>query len=363
MGELRSAVAAVRAHALRIPFERSVSSALARYDWLDMTVVEVVTEDGVTGLGYNYGVGGHASCALVPYITQELAPLVIGEDVTRPAALWERLAAPNKARVLAGLGAWALSAVDIAVWDAFARTQGMPLHRILGSHADTVPVYGSGGWLTLSDEELVDECAGFIERGIGAYKYKIGGPRDDARTHLLRKEFGADLELLVDANQVYSVAEAIEVSRMLAHHGVAWMEEPVIAASVDDLAEVARHSAVPLAAGENLYTRWEFRELCTQRSVDYLQPDVGRCGGITEFVKIATLAESHGLALTCHLLHELSVSLVPTCTTAYAVEWLGLVPDSIFATTFEVVDGRAALPNVPGHGIELAEDTIGRFRR
>lgn len=317
-------------------------------------MVTVRTKEGLFGTGFNLGLGGAASAALVPYIEQELAPLAVGGDALNPEALWERLWSPNKARMRAGLGVWALSAVDIACWDIVGKAAGLPLHRLLGGYRNRVPVYGSGGWLNLTDEELVAEAEAFARQGIGAYKYKIGGPRDEERTALLRQAMGDEFILFADANQRYSVREAIEASAMLADHGVAWLEEPVLADSVLDLAAVAAQSAVPVAAGENVYFRWGFREICQLEAATYWQPDVTRCGGITEFRKVAALAEAHNLALSSHLWHELSVSLVGASPAGYMCEYAELIPPGFLTRSFPVVDGMIEVPEVPGHGVEVA---------
>jgi L-alanine-DL-glutamate epimerase-like enolase superfamily enzyme len=215
-------------------------------------------------------------------------------------------------------------------------------------------VYGSGGWHSLNDIELVAECERFAAMGITAYKYKIGSEADLRRTETLRKAMGEDFTLLADGNQGFTVRSAIETSKMLAHHGVAWFEEPVLADSVSDLAQVARESAVPIAAGENAYFRWGFRDLCEQRAAEFLQPDVARCGGITEFRRVAALAESYGLALSSHLWHELSISLVGASPAGWMAEYTDLLPSETWTREFPVVDGAIEVPDVAGHGVELA---------
>ena len=260
------AIAAIEAVAMPIPLARPIASALGSYTHVDCVTVLMHTSDGPTGFGFNLGLGGAASAALVPYIEKELAPLAIGQDALAPEALWQRLWGSNKARMRGGLGVWALSAVDIACWDVVAKSAGLPLHRLLGGFRTNVPVYGSGGWLNLTDSEMVAECEAFAALGITAFKYKIGAGRDRERTALLRKAMGEDFTLFADANQQFTVREAVESSEMLADYGIAWIEEPVLADSVTDLAEVAAASAVPVAAGENAYFRWGFRELCDLRA-------------------------------------------------------------------------------------------------
>ena len=357
------AIASIEAIAMPIPLAKPIASALGLYTHVDCVTVLMRTDGGPTGFGFNLGLGGAASAALVPYIEQELAPLAVGQDALAPEGLWNRLWGSNKARMRGGLGVWALSAVDIACWDVLARRAGLPLHRLLGGFRKTVPVYGSGGWLNLSDTELVAECEAFAGRGITAYKYKIGGRRDRERTVLLRSAMGDDYTLFADANQQYTVREAIEASQMLADYGIAWLEEPVLADSVDDLSEVAAASAVPVAAGENAYFSWGFREICDSRAASYLQPDVTRCGGITEFRKIAHLADSYRLALSSHLWPELSISLVGASPSGYLPEYAELIPAALLTREFAVVDGAIEVPDVPGHGVEFSSEAIARFRK
>ncbi len=354
-------IRAVETTALRFPLPNPITTALATYTHVDATAVHVQTKEGLIGFGITAGLGGSAGAAIKPYIDSELAPLAIGQDALAPEAVWNRMWSPNKPRMRGGLGVWALSAVDIACWDLVGKAAGLPVHRLLGGFREDVPVYGSGGWHSLADDELITECQEFASRGITAYKYKIGSPRDAERTTLLRREMGDDFTLFADANQRFTVAEALESAQMLADHGVAWIEEPVLADSSDDLAEVAASSAVPVAAGENVYFRWGFREICDRRAAAYLQPDVGRCGGITEFTKIGHLADAYNLALSSHLWHELSISLVGASPSGFMVEFAELIPPDALTQPFEVVDGHIRVPEVPGHGVELTPEALTRF--
>jgi L-alanine-DL-glutamate epimerase-like enolase superfamily enzyme len=242
-----------------------------------------------------------------------------------------------------------------------AKVAGMPLHRLLGGFRNEVPVYGSGGWLDLDDDELVSEAERFVSSGMSAYKFKVGSPRDLERTRLLRRALGEDVTLLADANQRFDVAGAVETAAMLADFGVAWLEEPVLADSVDDLADVAARSPIPTAVGENSYFRWGFREICDRRAAAYLQPDVARCGGVTEFRKIAALAESYRLRLSSPLWHELSISLVGASPAGWAAEYTDLLPADLFTRPFDVTDGRISVPDVPGHGVEFDPAVIARI--
>lgn len=355
-------IVSVEAIPIAIPLARPISSSLGTYTHTSGVSVRVQTEDGPTGHGFNLGLGGNPARALAAYINDELTPLTIGADASDPASVWSKMWAPNKARVKGGLGAWALSAIDVALWDITGKVLGQTVHSLMGGYRDRVRAYGSGGWLSLSDAEMVAEAQAFAERGILSYKFKIGTERDESRTALLRREMGTEFTLYADANQGFTVGEALASARMLAEYGVAWLEEPVLADSVLDLAAVAAKSAVPIATGENAYFRWGFREICEQNGARYLQPDVVRCGGFTEFKAIADLAERHSLELTSHLWHELSVSAVGASPAGSMVEYAELMPLDVFTRDFSPVDGFVAVPPVPGHGVELTSEAIDRYR-
>ncbi len=343
----------------RFPLRRPIRSALGSYGHVESVLVAVHT-DGPSGTGFAMGLGGTWGRAVAAYLVDELTPLAVDQDALEPEALWHRLWSPNKARMRAGLGVWALSAIDIAIWDVRAQHHGETLHTMLGGAGGRVPVYGSGGWHDLDDAELVAECESFANQGVRAYKYKVGSPRDLERTRVLRSAMGDDFTLLADANQGLTVEGAIELSAMLHDFGVGWIEEPVVADSIEDLARVAASSSVPVAVGENLYFEWGFRDVCARRAAAYLQPDVARCGGVTEFRKIAALAERNGLHLSSHLWHELSVSLVGASPAGWAVEYADLLPPGTFTRDFPIVDGHLEIPAEGGHGLMFSPPVWGR---
>lgn len=355
-------IASVEPVPVALPLVTPISSSLGTYTSVPGVVVTVHTVDGLDGFGFALGLGGAWGPAASAYIADELAPLAVGRDASDPDSVWRRMWAPNKPRLRGGIGAWALSAIDIALWDIAAKASDVPLHRMVGGVDAPVPVYGSGGWLSLDDRELVAECERFVDQGIGAYKLKLGSDRDPDRIDLLRRAMGDDVTLLADANQRYSVDEAVEVSAMLADRGVAWLEEPVLADSLSDLESVARRSKVPVAAGENVYYGWGFADICERSAATFLQPDVGRCGGVGHFMQVARLAETRDLRLTSHLWHELSISLVGASPAGWAVEYAPLVPDDVWTRPFEVVDGAIDVPDVSGHGVEPAAGVIDRYR-
>jgi len=340
---------------LEVPFDKPIRSALGTYVGSDYVVAELQTASGVTGYGYTMSLDRRGTKAVVSYIENELTPLALGQDATEPEALWNRMWSPNKARMRGGVGVHALSAVDTAVWDAAAKIEDTPLATLLGGTRDRIEVYGSGGWLSLTDEELVAEAQSHAENGITGYKLKIGGERDKERIALLRREMGDEFVLYSDANQNYSVDEAVAASEWLVDFDVAWLEEPVLADCPWDMQAVAEKSKIPVAAGENVYFGWGFQDLVDRQACAYLQPDVGRCGGVTEWIKIAEKAGANNLRLTSHLLHELSTCLIGAFPSGYQVEFMDFFKENPFTQDCSVRDGHLTLPQVPGHGVEFSE--------
>jgi len=179
----------------------------------------------------------------------------------------------------------------------------------LGNHNHSAPVYGAGGWLALSDEQLYREAAGFLEKGISLYKIKIGGDRDKERIVFLKREFGTKLKVAVDANQQFSLDEAIEKSHLFNECGIEWFEDPLYSDSIVELKKLTNCAEIPpICVGENFGLHWKFEDVCEMNAAKYIQADIVRCGGITPFLKIAKIAEKFQKPFLTHLMTELSVS-------------------------------------------------------
>ncbi len=357
-------IAAIECYILRLPTARSFVSALARYDYFDDVVVDLKTEGGLQGMGYTTFVGGDASRACKAYAEGELSSALLGEEVTATERIWERMYQPNKARLRKGVGMYALSALDIAVWDALGKALGQPLYKLLGGYRDEVPAYGSGGWHGMSIGEILEEVEGFREKGIDAYKMKVGTGdlrRDLERVRAVREAFGEGLALMLDANQRWNARDALEAAKKFELFEVAWLEEPVLADCPGDLAVVAAQSPVPIAAGENEYTCWGFRELLERRAAHILQPDVQRVGGVTEWMKVAHMAQAWRIPLSPHLGHELHAQLVAAVPNGLSVEYLSGLPQDVFEEGPELSDGSFHLSDRPGIGLKIREGAKKKY--
>jgi L-alanine-DL-glutamate epimerase-like enolase superfamily enzyme len=319
--------------------------------------------DGTAGCGWSYttGVGGRAVLVLL----EELAVQVVGWDSEDAESSLDQLRSWLHPLGFGGVSSLARAPIDIAVWDLRAKRQGLPLHRLWGAAADSVPAYGSGVDLGLELRELEGEVAGWMERGFRAVKVKVGRSLEDDLTRLraVRKILGADTDLILDANQRWTTAEAIERSKALEVISPRWLEEPVSGEDAIATAAVRAATAVPVAAGESLFGLHELREFLDRNSVDVLQVDVPRIGGYSGWRKAWSLARTHNTEVTPHYAAELAVPLSAALEGTLTVEWLegrsladlGLVRDGLV-----IEEGTIAVPERPGIGTDFDWEEVAR---
>src|SRR3989454_8445332 len=228
-----------------------------------LVVAEISTDEGVNGLGYSLVFGGGGAGSVHAYLESRLAPVLIGEDPLFVERLWERMFRADMGIKKQGVAAYALSALDIGLWDVAGKAAGMPLYKLWGAARSRVPVYGSGGWAKYSLDDLVGEAKRYVAMGCRYYKLKIHDPDprvNRQRVEAVREALGEGVRLMVDANQKLDVVGAIRQARLLEDLDLVWYEEPVLADDIAACAEVARSIRIPVATGENNYTRFGFRE-------------------------------------------------------------------------------------------------------
>ena len=326
--------------------------------------VHIHSDEGVEGLGV--GIGTEAIRSVVE---RTLKGVLVGEDPFAIERLWERMFWHVRSWGRKGVAFCAISAVDIALWDLKAKAVGLPLYRLLGPFHDRVPIYGSGGWTNFNEKELIAEQTDYIERlGTRAVKMKVGkdfgkAEREDVRRlAAVRKAIGDDIELLIDANNGYYAKQAIRMAREFEGYNVGWFEEPVLADDIEGLAAVARETTIPIATGEHEYTKYGFKDLIARGGADIVQPDVGRVGGITEWMKVAHLAHAFNLPVAPHAFQLVHLHLACATPNLRIVEYLGAVEegDRIWYTEFpQPQDGYwAPYPDKPGLGLELNPKSV-----
>lgn len=263
-----------------------------------MVVVEVAAAEQ-KGLGYSY-----ANAATGMLIQQQLAKHLIGRDTMDIPGMWIDIVRSVRNLGRPGVASMAISAIDVALWDLKAKQLGISLVDLLGESREAVPVYGSGGFTSYSDDQLAQQLAGWVQQGIGRVKMKVGrdAQADGHRVRVARQAIGLNAELFVDANGAYSRKQALAQAEVFTESGVTWFEEPVSSDDLDGLRLIRDRApaGTDIAAGEYGYDAWYFRSMLEAGAVDVLQADATRCGGITGFLQASALCEAHHIPLSAH---------------------------------------------------------------
>ena len=313
--------------------------------------VEIVADDGLVGhSSSNFGRIDGAPKALATLIEAELAPKLIGRDPFYVGQILEDLKRETEYHGTFGLATFGLSAIDVALWDLVGKGLNTPCYKLWGAYRDRLPAYAMVGWLNYDLDALRKKCAEAVGVGFTGVKMKVGAPtleEDLKRVEAVRKEVGPGVALMTDANQVWTVAEALRRGKALAEWDVYWLEEPIPAQDLDGYAELASRLTVPLATGENLYGRESFAKFLARRACHFIQPDLRRAGGPTEIRAIGALASSFGVPYASHGGGPEALSLLMCAPSA---AWLESgIPSGPKARPI-IEHGQALAPTAPGFG-------------
>jgi L-talarate/galactarate dehydratase len=345
-----------------LPLERPISDAKVLtgrqkpMTQIAFLFAEIATLEGHEGVGYSYSkrAGGPGLYAHA----KEIADDVIGEDPNDIQRIWTKLVWAGASVGRSGLATQAIAAIDIALWDLKAKRAGLPLAKLLGAHRDSVACYNtSGGFFSSPLEEIIENAHNSLERGIGGIKIKVGQPDpriDLNRVEAIRAELSDEVALMVDANQQWDRVSALRIGRQLEGYGLTWIEEPLDCYDAEGHAMLADKLDTAIATGEMLTSTAEHRLLIERRSVDYIQPDAARVGGITQFLRIMALGEEAGLKLAPHFAMEIHLHLSATYALEAWVEhfdWL----EPLFNERLRIADGRMHVPARPGLGFSLSD--------
>jgi len=358
----------VRSEVYSWPRHTPISNGLYTYTHSGINAVIVETDEGVTGLGIGSGIQGApgVSTAILEHIKQ----VVIGRDPLDIERHWHEMWRP-KLVGRRGITTRVISGLDIALWDLKGKIAGMPLYKLLGGFADRVDTYIAGGYYEEGKglSELAQEMERNMELGARAVKMKVGGVpinEDVERVRVVREAVGPDVKVMVDANNAYRHYQAIEFARKVEKHDVFWFEEPVEPDDYIGQREITRATGVPIAAGENEYTRYGFRDMINHRAVDILQPDALILGGITEFMKVAALAQANDLDIAPHGSQEIHIHLVAAIPNGLILEYYRDSVDPMHGKVYReplfIKDGYVHAPDRPGLGIELNREALTEHR-
>lgn len=319
-------------------------------------MVRLHCDDGSEGTGYSYTIGTGGS-SIIALIRDHLAPRLIGREPDYVEEIWNDLFYSTHATAVGAITSLALCAIDTALWDLRCRRAGLPLHVMAGGAQRRIPVYDTeGGWLHISTSQLVENALEAKSRGFGGVKLKVGKPHvsdDVKRLEAVRKAIGDDIELMVDANQGFTVAEAIRRARQFEQFDLAWFEEPLPAEDLGGHVMLRESTSLPIAVGESIYSISHFREYLQRGACTIIQTDVARIGGITPWLKCAHIAESFNVPVCPHFLMELHVGL---CAAVPNAPWVEYIPqlDVVMKNRMQIENGYA-LP-FDGHGLGIEWD-------
>ncbi|WP_082763904.1 mandelate racemase/muconate lactonizing enzyme family protein [Frondihabitans sp. PAMC 28766] len=360
----RDAIVRAEAWLCDLPVETVRTDAMQSFLSQETIFVRIETASGATGLGYSYTIGTGGG-AVLDLLRTVLLDAVTGLDASRHEAVWRAMISSTRATTVGAVSSLAFAAIDTAVWDVKAKSSNAPLWIAAGGARESIPLYDTeGGWLHLSGDELVESALSAQRHGLGGVKIKVGKPRgaeDAERLRAVRDAVGWGFDIMVDANQAFTAAEAIRRAAQFDDIGLAWFEEPLPAEDVSGHASLARSSSIPIAVGESMYSIGHFKEYLHAGAASILQPDVARIGGITPWLKVAHLAEAYNVAVAPHFLMELHVAL--TCAVPNSL-YLEHIPQLRALTNGDMaIESGAGVPSdTPGLGIDWNLDAIDGLR-
>jgi L-alanine-DL-glutamate epimerase-like enolase superfamily enzyme len=318
-------------------------------------IVRLFTDSGLEGFGLGIAWNDRNVKALKESI-DGLSEIIIGQDIFRGAEAWQKLWKASKWMGHQGYGIYAFSAIDTALWNLKAQALNLPLAHLLGGNREEVPAYASHllfrNW-TL--DELQRDAAALVQQGFKMMKMNMGGQSlktEVERIKAVRGAVGKEIGILVDANWSWSVAEAIRIGRAIEPYDVYWLEDPLASDEANDLAEVKGALDIPIVAGETKSLKQGFRPLIEKRGIDILMIDLQCVGGVTEWIKVAAMAEGWNLPVCSHLFHDYSIHLVAAVPNGTVVEYMPWW-DEIYKEPPQVINGMMKVPNKPGLGFEL----------
>jgi L-alanine-DL-glutamate epimerase-like enolase superfamily enzyme len=328
------------------------TDAIQSFTSQETPIIRIITDDG-EGVGYTYTIGQGGS-SVVALIRDHMGPWLIGRDAAMVEELWKGLFFFTHATSVGAITSLALAAIDTALWDLRCRKAGLPLHVMAGGAQARVPIYSTeGGWLHVETKALIDDALAVKAKGFGGTKIKVGRPHvseDVARLTAVREAVGPGFEIMTDANQAFTVSEAIRRARAFEAIDLAWFEEPLPAEDIEGHVRLSRSTSLPIAIGESLYHPSHFREYLQRGACSIVQVDVARIGGITPWLKTAHLAETFNVMVCPHFLMEIHVGL---CAAVPNAAWVEYIPqlDDITTSRIRIENGFAIPSEQPGLGI------------
>ncbi|SET38221.1 mandelate racemase/muconate lactonizing enzyme family protein [Thalassotalea agarivorans] len=347
-------IKSAHAELYRIPLKEVLTDAKhGDHTHFEVILCRITTEDGQEGVGYTY-TGGKGGQAIYTLVNDEICPTLVGQDADAIEAIWHKMQWDFHYVGRGGILSFAISAVDIALWDIKGKRENLPLWKMAGGASNQTKCYAGGIDLNFTKDKLLANIQGYLDRGFNAVKIKVG--KDDCyedvdRVKAVRELIGPDITFMVDANYSMSVEKAIKFGKAIEQYDISWFEEPTIPDDYQGFAEISTALNIPLAMGENLHTIHEFIYAIEQAELGFLQPDASNIGGITGWLMVAEMAKQANLPVCSHGMHELHVSLMSSQPHAGYLEVHSFPIDEYTTHPVRLEDGLAVAPDIAGTGV------------
>jgi L-alanine-DL-glutamate epimerase-like enolase superfamily enzyme len=360
-------ITSVQTTVLEVPLDKPIQDSRVCVDKWGVVAVQIHTDEGVIGMGYNsnIGVGGLSAKTL---IDRDIAPAIVGKDVFLLKKVWQEAYLDTHFTGITGIAVQGLAAVEVAMWDAVAKCLEQPLWKILGGYESTrLPTYSTdAGWLSLTLDELGTKTKKLVDQGWQGLKMKVGKPdlaEDYARVKTVRNAIGPDIRLMVDANCKWDLPTAIRAAKRLEEFDLFWIEEPVHPFDVNAHVRLSECVNTNIMAGENIYSLHMWRDFIYRNAVSIVQADSLKLGGISTWLEVAALAHASSLPVVPAVwdMMQLNVHLGAAIPNVLMIEYIPWILQ-IFVHPVKFVDGHLLVPQEPGAGTEIKKEALEKFR-
>lgn len=322
---------------------------------ISFIVLRIRLQNGV--IGESYLLSFQYSPKAIAGALKDVGEMILGEEVYNTVKVWEKINTANEYFGLEGINRWAQGAYNIAMWDAWCKVLGQPIWKVLGTSRTEVPIYGSGGWISYTVDELIAEVTGYKKRGFKAVKIKVGKPdwkEDLERLALVRSAVGNDINIMIDANQGMDVPTALQLAREARALNIHWFEEPVVHTDFQGYQLLRTQAGISLAMGEREYSTVPLRELLVRSAIDIWQPDILRLGGVEAWKNSAALAGSFNVPVLPHYYKDYDIPLLCTISNGAGAESFDWI-DPLIDFPLEIKNGLATPHNRPGWGFSFKD--------